>query len=178
MRRTLAYAAVALLAPAAATAHKQDVQRELLVEAWDDGTLHVAARIEIPSGKAKVALKLAAPSAGQIERLLARRALHGVTLLVGTASVSLGGVQTKLDLGDDESATRLMLHGTAPIPATKVAITVRLGRGAEHLKVRVLPGKRPPSAPSRGEQTRSGIEARLHRGQRLTWRLPALASGG
>ena len=177
MRRTLACAAVALLCPGAASAHQQDAQRELLVEAWDDGTLHVAARVEIPSGTAKTALKLAAPSAAQIERLLTRRALHGVTLMVGTASVSLGAVQAKLDLGDDESATRLMLHGTVPIPATQVAVTVRLDRSSEHLKVRVLPGKRPPTAPSRGKRTRSGIEARLHRGQRLTWRLPALPSG-
>jgi hypothetical protein len=173
VRGTLACAIFALLSPAEASAHKQDVQRELLVEAWDDGTLHIAARIEVPSGEAKIALKLAAPGPAQIKRLLKRRALHGVTLLVGTASVALGSVEAKLDLGDDQTATRLMLHGTATIPATQVAITVRLDPGAEHLKVRVLPGKRAPTHPSRGKQTRAGVRANLHQGQHLTWQLPA-----
>ena len=93
--------------------------------------------------------------------------------MVGTATVGLD-FEAKLDLGQGESATRLMLHGTTRISATQIAITVRLNPGSEHLRVRVLPGKRSPTHTTRGTMNRAGIKADLHPGQRMTWRLPAL----
>ena len=175
--------ALCVLASSEASAHKFSVRRTVMCEAWAS-TLHVVAKLKVPSGKPKQALLQLADTdldgrLSKMERLvlenrLIARALDGVKLHVGTATVALDDVKTKLKIDRaSDGPVELMLLGQASLPKGSVELGISTGQVGDPLEVRVLPGKRAPTKSIRGPIRRGTLTIELLRGDEVRWTLPA-----
>lgn len=165
---------LSLALPRTAEAHRFRIQRTLMLEGWDDGSLHVVLAISVPGGKPRAGLLVAARSREAVERALAVRALDGLRLIVGTTTVSLPRMETKLRLPPEPDArVELMMHGATRLPDGEVAIRVKTARDGEPLELRVLEGRRPVIAAARGRRRDGGLELRLSAADQVDLRLAA-----
>lgn len=158
-----------------------------MCEAWDDGQLHVVAKLKVPSGMAKKALlrladsdlngRLSAEERALMKSRLVARALSGLKLHVGSATVALDGVQTKLKVdASPKGPVTLMLHGRVALPRTEVAVGLSTGQVGDPLKVQVLAGKRPALRSNRAPIIGGGFTVELLHGDQVRWTLPAIAA--
>lgn len=137
----------------------------------------MVATLTVPTARSKSTLvaladldhdgKLSAAEEAGLRTLLVERALDGVALHVGTATVALAGVEVKLKVKSME----LMLHGVATLPKGPVKLGVTTATGGDPLVVRVLHGSRPPREPSRGTPTAAGFKAELTENDGVWWKL-------
>lgn len=186
--RPLFIAVLLLIAPAGAFAHKSAITRRLLFEATHD-RLYVIANVRVPSGKHRTALlaladvnrngKIEDPERRELEVHLAQRALFGVMLFAGTSTVVLGGAETKLNIPPDEkSGLEMMLLGSAPLPAGRVAVRVATIKTAEPLEIELVPGKRPALQVSRGKLEKGRYRTTLGPLDQVSWELSSAGSDG
>jgi hypothetical protein len=154
----------------AADAHKLRVTRTVMAEAWDGGVLHLVVALKVPSGKPRQGLSLIRRD--QLEPVLSARALDGLVLLAGTATVALESLEFKLRLEPDAAKpVELMIHGTTRIPAGVVDLALRTGSAGDPLTLRVLPGRRAVEWASRGRVKSGGFAAELGPADEVRWRI-------
>ena len=153
----LAWGLAATCLAGVAEAHQFKVERSLMLEAWPD-KLHVAAAIRVPSGEGQAVLRLLAPDAKAREALLATRALDGLRLAVGTATVTLSEVKMRLN-EVPEGPLELMLLGWVALPPQAVTVNLTTTASSEPLEVRVLDGRR--RFETRSRRARLGRQDRL-----------------
>jgi hypothetical protein len=146
--RQVVLAAAILAAASPAHAHKIRVQRVLHLEPAG-AELHLLVHLKVPSGEAARAVwLLARGDRAEIERALVARALDGVVLAVGGATVAIARPEVKLRADRPGEPIELMLHGTVPLGSPRLALEQRTT--ADPLEVLLLPGTRPVCAATRG----------------------------
>lgn len=180
MRRLGALLLVLTLSPEAAKAHDKKVQRTVALEP-SQAELHVLVSLRIPSGPARAAMFALADSdrdgmlgpkeRAVLERAMIGRALGGLMLVVGTATRTLDGAESKLSVLDPESPLELLIHGTAPLPPAPVTVRLKSVESGEAIDVEVLAGDRPLLSSSRGKLKRGKLKTVLGRSDALWIRI-------
>jgi hypothetical protein len=172
--------AMSLLPSSIAAAHKLPVRRELLIEPGAR-QLDVVASINVPAGSPRTAAltvvdldhdgKLDHREEEQLRALLIDRALDGVRLLVGNATVALSGVESKLRTPIDPAEPLvLMLHGTVPLTdAGALRLVIKNEPFGDPVALTLLPGARALRGVSRGTLNRGKLELELALGDRLSF---------
>ena len=179
---SVAVVSAALVTAPAARAHKLRTVRSLMVEPWDDGHLHVIARLRVPGGHHRRAMyaladtnvdgKLSTDEHEQLKRVLAARALSGIELRVESSTTAIRRVATKLQVDESASgAIEIMVHGTVAFGARDDRFSVHTAPGSDPLRLEVLPGKRPVVTSSRGRLRAGGFAADLSKTDTVSWRL-------
>lgn len=171
--------AAVLAAPAVAEGHAGKVERTLLLEPAGE-ELQVLLHLEIRGRDRRQAMflladadrdgRLSPAEEGELERVLAGRALDGVRLWLGEAALVLEGVRAKVRFEEDGPAA-LALHGRAVLPPGATRLAVSTEPSGEPLKLMILPGTRPPQGLTRGRRRGPGVEVALGPGDRVAWRL-------
>jgi hypothetical protein len=138
--------------------------------------LQVLVELRVPSGDSRRALAQLADANhdGKIDdaeqkhmrRLLALRALDGVSIAAGTATVSIENVETKLRVDGELGPVDLAAHGVARLPMRARALTVTTSATGDPLDLVVLPGNRPPVETDRGTLQAGRMKASLGIGDR------------
>ncbi len=154
-----------LLVSTEAQAHKGLALRSLNLEVTET-ELVVLVHLKITGTRQRQALQVVAdanrdghlsPAERDVLRdRLALRALSGLMLKVGSSTVGLSKVQSKLQLSAD-GPVEVMVHGVAPFAAADSEVTLRTTAKAEGLAVRAVPGPRRLKAASRGRPSRIGL---------------------
>ena len=177
----LALAWAILLATAApALAHRSFVKRAILIEPAAGARLEVVFTITVPGGKARGALvlladrdrdgKLTPGEETNLRAQLTTRALDGVRLQVGSATVALADVSTKLRVDPDPSGPLvLMLHGVAPLPPSVERVQISTADSGDPAELRVLAGARPVATTSRGKLVSGGFATTLAPSDAVWW---------
>jgi hypothetical protein len=131
--------------------------------------LHFAAQIKIP-GRLRNSLDLQAKASVDLKRVLAQRALFGIELLVNKKKVALSNFETKLRADPKKnSPVVLMLHGEIKIPAKSLQLVLTLQKHSEAIKLKILPGTRPPTKPTRGKVKKGQVVLQLKQKERVAW---------
>jgi hypothetical protein len=141
-------------------AHQGQLTRTLMIEPAGD-VLHVVVHVSVTGEERKRALMMLDPKVR--ESSLARRALDGVRLFAGTASIALDGAEVKTKVG---GAIEVMIHGTAR--AAGGELSVETAEDADPIDLVVLPGNRPVVRATRGAKS-GGLKAKLGAGDRIRW---------
>jgi hypothetical protein len=181
MRRLAALLLAAALLPQAAQAHDKKVLRTVALEPAKD-ELHVLVSLRVPSGPARAAMfaladrdrngQLNPKERAALERAMIERAMGGLMLVVGTATRTLDGAESKLSVLDPESPLDLLIHGTAPLPQAAVTVRLKTVESGEPVDVEVLAGDRPLAASSRGRPLKGVLKTVLGSRDELWIRLP------
>jgi hypothetical protein len=170
--------ALAVFLAAPAFAHKRAVRRALMLETAGANTLHVIVAIRIPSGERRRAFDLLADADHDgaysdqerraVKKMLAARAIDGLALRTSTAALSLRDVEVKEKIEAGEGPIEVMLHATAPLAGSELAITT--SNVGDPLDLLVLSGSRPLVSSSRGKVENGGVKAEMGTGDRVTLR--------
>jgi len=177
-RRGLNLLLLWLALPTAALAHDSRVTRSIAIEPAGDH-LQILISLRVPSGKQKIAAIVSAqlthdgkldPAERQaLEAQLARRAIVGLALTVGSATVALAGAELKLRVPDeDDRPIDLVILGRAPLGSGRLALANVAG---DPVDLRVLAGSRPVSTTSRGKVVHGGLTTVLGVPDRVAWTL-------
>lgn len=150
-----------------AQAHKGLIKRGLIIEAWDDGAMHVVAHISVPK-KARPAMQVAAGSEKTLEGLLAARALAGFVLRVGNTTVTLSEVKTAIRAPMD-GAAHVMVHGKISLPRDAIQVAIRTRKGAEPATLEVVAGRRAVTKTSRGTVAKGQFKTQLAELDEVVW---------
>lgn len=171
--RAFALIAVLLLGPG----HAGSVKRSLAVEVHGD-TVHVLAHLEVTGKKRREGLllladqnrdgRLSKAERTKLETKLAVRALSGVRLLAGTATVSLDGVRAALKTDGNEPEA-VMVIGQAPIPPRTERLTLVTHEAKDGLILMVRPGTRSPVRASRGRVEKRSLRVQVGEYDRISW---------
>jgi hypothetical protein len=163
----------------AARAHSGQVTRALALEPAGE-RLEVLVHLEIGGRARRQSLfaladadrdgRLSAAEEKRLETQLAARALDGLEVELDGRRVVLEQLDAKLALSA-EGPTALMLHGTAALPATARALTVKTGVLGDPLTVVLVEGTRTLAAPPRGRRVADRVQAAMGVNDRLTFRL-------
>jgi hypothetical protein len=141
-------------------AHQGQVTRTLMLEPAGD-ELHVVVHVSVTGEARKRSLMILDAEARRA--LLIQRALDGVRLLAGTATVAVTNVEVKTK---QEGPIELMLHGTARIRGGDVSVVT--ATDADPIDLVVLPGNRPVVRATRGAKS-GGLKTRMGAGDRVEW---------
>lgn len=181
MRQLGALLLLVTLLPARSEAHDKQVIRTIALEPAKS-ELHVLVSLRVPSGPARAAMFALADSDrnGQLspgeravlERAMVGRAMGGLMLVVGTATSTLDGAESKLSVLDAESPLDLLIHGTAPLPPEPVTVRLKTVESGEAIEVEVLAGDRPLLSSSRGKLKNGKLKTVLGQSDGLWIRLP------
>ena len=98
--------------------------------------------------------------------------LGGLMLVVGTATSTLDGAESKLSVLDAESPLDLLIHGTAPLPPEPVTVRLKTVESGEAIEVEVLAGDRPLLSSSRGKLKNGKLKTVLGQRDALWIRMP------
>lgn len=159
------------------------VRRTLFLEPSGKREIQIAVRIRVPGGDPRRALNLLADQdhdgkldPAEIERvraMLAARALDGVKLFAGTATITVARLESKAEVEGTEGPIEVMLHGVGALPEAprplRLSVTTRAG--GEEIHLVLLRGTRPVIDASRGEVVRGALQTTLGLGDRVSWRI-------
>ncbi len=158
-------AALVLAGPGSASAHKGKAERSLNLEVAD-GQLVALVHLRVTGDDKRRALfvladhdhngRLDAHEQTGLQTQLVTRALFGIRLLVESSTVTLEGVQARLQASAD-GPIEVMVHGTTRFSPEDDTVRITTIAGAERLAVRAVPGKRRLISASRGRPSRRGI---------------------
>jgi len=169
----------AFFVPLAAFAHDSRVTRAVAIEAAGDH-LEVLVSLRIPAGPQREMILagidvrhdgLDASETRALEKALATRALNGLALMVGTATVTLQGADLKMRfLPSAKEPIDLVILGRAPLSSASLSLAVKVGDGVD---LSVLAGTRAVVKVSRGTIARGGVKTVLGAPDRVSWELHA-----
>ncbi len=141
-------------------AHQGQFTRTLMIEPAGE-IAHVILHVQVTGEERKRSLLLMERK--QVEAVLAQRALDGVRLLTGTATIAMEGVELKTRL---DGVVEMMIHGTFRLRGPELA--VETAADADPIDLVVLPGDRPVGRATRGA-TGGGLKAKMGAGDRIRW---------
>ena len=152
----------------AAFAHKAEVKRSLMLEAWEH-ELHYVARVKVPA-RLRAGLAMQAKSPSKIKAVLAKRALDGFTLVIHGKTVKFDQFESKLNLPENPNdPIDYMLYGKLKLSNANTMIDLTLNQSAETLHVEVLQGQRPPKRRDNAKASAQAFKRKLSKGEKVSW---------
>jgi len=139
-----------------------------MFEAWEQ-ELHYVARIKVPS-RLRPGLELQAKTPADIKKVLAKRALDGLTIVLNTTQVRVDKFESKLNLPENpKEAIDFMLYGKISLPVKETKISVTLGKSAEDITIKVLKGLRPPKRIPKTKSSGKAFKRVLKKSEKVSW---------
>ena len=157
-----------LLISPVAFAHKAEVKRSIMFEAWER-ELHYVARIKVPA-RLRASLEMQAKTPVELKRVLAKRALSDLKISLNKVQVRLDKFEGKLNLPENpQDAVHFMLYGKIELPIKETRISLRLGKSAEDITVEVLKGMRPPKRLPITKSSGQAFKRILKKSKKVVW---------